>query len=329
MQPRFADPKTDFVFKRIFGAKGHQSLLIALLNHMLELEGERRILDVQHLSRDQHVGIPELKLSIVDVKCTDASGRRFVVKMQVLTVEGFEKRVVYNPSKAYVMQLRNADGYPALCDVVGVTICNFNLWPERDDGGGYKVPMLSRWRMQEQHSGERGLPQMQYAFMELPKYAAGDAPAALIDRWAYFFREAKNLSVVPPALSEDPFRGALEVARTATFSPEEWEAYERAKMAEQDARGALAVARQEGAEEGLQSGLAKGLAEGHKSGLAEGHKSGLAEGKREALLRLLVRAGLVLTQEQQEWIATCTDIATLDRWFDNALAAKTIADVFS
>jgi predicted transposase/invertase (TIGR01784 family) len=317
MQPVFADPKTDFVFKRIFGTVEHKSLLIALLNHMLELEGERRILDVQHLSGDQHVGIPELKLSIVDVKCTDASGRRFVVEMQVLKVEGFDKRVVYNASKAYVMQLRNGEEYPALCDVVGVTICNFNLWPERDAGGRYKVPMLSRWRMQEQHSGERGLPQVQYAFLELPKYAAGDAPQALVDRWAYFFREAKNLSVVPSALSEDPFRGALEVARTATFSPEEWEAYERAKMAEQDARGALAVARQEGAQEGL--------AKGHEAGLAEG----LAKGKREALLRLLARTGLVLTQEERERIATCADVATLDRWFDNALAAKTVADVFS
>jgi predicted transposase/invertase (TIGR01784 family) len=316
MQPVFADPKTDFVFKRIFGTEAHKALLIALLNHMLELDGERRILDVQHLNGEQHVDVPELKLSIVDVKCTDASGRRFVVEMQVLKVEGFEKRVVYNASKAYVMQRRNADEYPTLCDVVGVTICNFNLWPDRDDHGTYKVPMLSRWRMQEQHSGERGLPQVQYAFLELPKYAAGVAPAALIDRWAFFFREAKHLSVVPPALSEEPFRGALEVARTATFSPEEWEAYERAKMAEQDARGALAVARLEGAEEG------------HKSGLAEGHKSGLAEGKRDALLRLLARAGLPLTQAERERIAACTEIATLDRWFDNALAARTTDDVF-
>ena len=50
MQPVFADPKTDFVFKRIFGTEGRKALLIALLNHMLEREGERRILDVQHLS---------------------------------------------------------------------------------------------------------------------------------------------------------------------------------------------------------------------------------------------------------------------------------------
>jgi len=300
VHPVFADPKTDFVFKRIFGTEARKPLLVALLNHLLELEGERRVVDVQHLSGDQHVDVPELKLSIVDVKCTDASGRRFVVEMQVLKVEGFEKRVVYNASKAYVMQLRNADEYPTLCDVVGVTICNFNLWPEQHERGGWKVPMLSRWRMQEQHSGERGLPQVQYAFLELPKYAAGNTPETLIDRWAYFFREAKNLTVVPPALSERPFRDALEVARMATFTPEEWEAYERAKMAEQDARGALAVARQEG----------------------------LAEGKRDALLRLMARRGLVLAEDERARIAACADVAILDRWFDNALMAKVIADVF-
>src|SRR5215813_5971645 len=135
MHPVFADPKTDFVFKRIFGSESRKPLLIALLNHLLELEGDRRILDVQHLSGDQHVGVAELKLSIVDVKCTDATGRRFVVEMQVLKVEGFEKRVVYNASKAYVMQLRSADEYPTLCDVIGVTICNFNLWPEKGEHG--------------------------------------------------------------------------------------------------------------------------------------------------------------------------------------------------
>ena len=301
MLPVFADPKTDFVFKRIFGAEARKPLLIALLNHLLELEGEHRIVDVQHLSGEQHIDVPELKLSIVDVKCTDASGRRFVVEMQVLKVEGFEKRVVYNASKAYVMQLRSAEEYPALCNVVGVTICNFELWPERGRDGQPKVPMLSRWRMQEQRSGELGLPQVQYVFLELPKYAAGDNPEALVDKWAYFFREAKNLSVVPPALSEGPFREALEVTRTATFTPGEWEAYDRAKMAEQDARGALSLA----------------------------HKEGVLRGRRDNLLYLLGRAGIALSEDDRARIEACTDTALLDRWVGNVLGAKTTADVLS
>ncbi len=305
MQAVFADPKTDFVFKRIFGAEARKSLLIALLNNLLEFEGERRIVDVQHLSGEQHVDVAELKLSIVDVKCTDATGRRFVVEMQVLKVEGIEKRVVYNASKAYVMQLRSAEEYPGLFDVFGVTICNFNLWSEKDAQGRFKVPMLSRWRMREQHSGEKGLPQVQYAFLELPKYDAGDTPKSLVDKWAYFFREAKNQNVVPPPLAETPFREALEVSRTAGFTPAEWEAYERAKMAEQDARGALANERQEGRAEGE------------------------AAGKRGTLLRLLERRGIELSDDDRARIAACGDIHTLDRWCENVLDAKTIREVLA
>jgi predicted transposase/invertase (TIGR01784 family) len=245
--PTFADPKTDFVFKRIFGAESHKHLLIELLNALLELDGPQRILELEHLSPEQHVAVPEMKLSIVDVKCTDAAGRRYVVEMQVLNVEGFEKRVVYNASKAYVMQLRQAEHYPTLCDVVAVTICDFSLWP---DTRSPEVPMLSRWRMQEQHNGAHGLSQVQYVFLELPQYAAGPEPATTVEKWAYFFREAENLDIVPPPLAGEPYRDALDVARAARFSPEEWEVYERAKMAEQDARGMLTLARSEGKVEG-------------------------------------------------------------------------------
>lgn len=313
MQAVFADPKTDFVFKRIFGAEARKPLLIALLNNLLEFEGDRRIVDVQHQTGEQHVDVAELKLSIVDVKCTDATGRRFVVEMQVLKVEGFEKRVVYNASKAYVMQLRNAEEYPTLCDVFGVTICNFNLWTDKDAQGRFKVPMLSRWRMQEQHSGERGLSQVQYAFLELPKYESGQAPTTLIEKWAYFFREAKNLNVIPTSLSEAPFREALEVSRTAGFSADEWEAYERAKMAEQDARGALAIERQEGKAEGK----------------LEGKAEGKLEGKAEALRLLLAHRGIALMEEERERIVACTDGAQLDRWFERALTATSAAEIFA
>jgi predicted transposase/invertase (TIGR01784 family) len=296
MQPMFADPKTDFVFKRVFGSEARKPLLATFLNHLLELEGPREIRELEHLSNEQHVDIPELKLSIVDVKCTDASGRRFVVEMQVLKVEGFEKRVVYNTSKAYVMQLRNAGEYPSLCDVVGVSICNFNLWTEVDERGSPVVPMLSRWRMQEQHSGAAGLSQVQYTFLELPKYSGGDDPESLVDKWAYFFREAKSLSAVPPALAQGPFRDALEVTRSATFSPQEWEAYERAKIAEQDARGALVVARHEGK----------------------------AEGKAEFVLLFLEARGLAASPAQRDRILACSDPMKLALW---AKRAATITNV--
>ncbi len=309
MLPVFADPKTDVVFKRIFGDEARKSLLIALLNDLLELKGTRRIREVEHLSLEQHITLPKSKLSIVDVKCTTASGRRFVVEMQVLPVEGFEKRVVYNASKAYVLQLRDADDYPRLCDVVSVTLCNFKLWPKKLADQDYKVPMLSRWRMQEQQSGHKGLRQVQYAFLELPKYRAGKSPETLVDKWAYFFREARNFEVIPAALSEGPFREALEIARKATFTNAEWEEYERSKMAEQDERGAISLA--------------------HREGKLEGRVEGKLEGKRDTLLRLLVRAGIEITENDHERIQMCAETTLLDRWVDNVFGAKSITDVLT
>jgi len=256
MRPVFADPKTDFIFKRIFGSEPHKHLLIELLNSLLELEGDRRIRDLTYLPAEQMVPLPEMKLSIVDVKCVDERGTEYVVEMQLFNVQGFEERVVYNASKAFVMQLRSSEDYPHLADVVGVTICDFALWPEPSVPGAPSVPMLSRWRMQEKHTGANGLGQVQYVFLELSKYEGGPHPQDLLDKWAYFFREAENLDVIPPELDQAPFREALEVARTAGMSDAEYEAYERAKMAEQDARGALVKAVETGRVKELRQGLA-------------------------------------------------------------------------
>jgi len=84
-------------------------------------------------------------------------------------------------------------------------------------------------------------------------------------------------------------------------------------MAEQDARGALAVAHQEGFEEGRKSALAKGE----------------LKAMRDALLRLLVRAGIALTDDDRARIQACEDAAVLERWFDNVLGAKTASEVLT
>jgi hypothetical protein len=59
-----ANPKTDLVSKRIFGAESHKHLLIELLNALLEPEGSQRIVNLEQLSPEQHVAMPENALDI-------------------------------------------------------------------------------------------------------------------------------------------------------------------------------------------------------------------------------------------------------------------------
>ena len=64
-------------------------------------------------------------------------------------------------------------------------------------------------------------------------------------------------------------------------------------------------------------------------GIHEGELKGKLDGKREALLRLLTRAGISLNAEERKRIEECSDANTLDRWVDNVLGAKTATDVLS
>jgi len=81
----------------------------------------------------------------------------------------------------------------------------------------------------------------------------------------------------------------------------------------------------EGVREGMREGELKGMREGELKGMREGE----LKGKRDALLRLLGRAGITLTEDDRDRIRACTDTATLDRWVDNVLGAKTATDVLS
>jgi hypothetical protein len=65
----FAHLKTDFVFKRVFGVEEHKDLLIALLNALLSLSGDRAIVDVTFLHEEERPRVEELKFAVVDVKC--------------------------------------------------------------------------------------------------------------------------------------------------------------------------------------------------------------------------------------------------------------------
>ena len=300
--PVFGDPKTDFVFQRIFGSEDHKTALIGFLNDVLELDDAHRVVSVILLPPEQRPKVSELKYSIVDVKCVDARGTAYVVEMQVFNVEAFEKRVVHNVAKAYTNRLGVGVGYPELDDVIGISICDFELWPH---GEAPHVPMLSRWRMQEQRSGVKGLPQLQFVFLELPKYQGGHEPQTHVEKWAYFFREAENLVAIPEALQHPPLLDALEGARTARFTREEWDAYIAAGMAIQNERGALTLAER------------------------QGELKGELNARRATLVRLLVRAGIALAEEELERIQACTDAATLDRWVDNVFGAKSAADVLS
>jgi hypothetical protein len=59
-----------------------------------------------------------------------------------------------------------------------------------------------------------------------------------------------------------------------------------------------------------------------------GYREGRLGGVRSALLRLVARAEISLTDDDRARIHACADPETLGRWVENVLGAKSAADVF-
>src|SRR5207244_1447449 len=93
----FADLKNDYIFRRIFGT--HPDILRGLLNDLLERTGDQAIETIEYLPSEQLPLVPGAKLSILDVRCKDRAGTKFVVEMQLIHVKGFLNRVIYNACK--------------------------------------------------------------------------------------------------------------------------------------------------------------------------------------------------------------------------------------
>ena len=296
----FVDLKNDFVFRRIFGT--HPDILRGLLNDLLDRRGEHAIQEIEYLPSEQLPDLPGLKLSILDVRCRERSGVTFIVEMQLWHVPGFLNRVVYNGCKAYVQQLKSGEPYSKLADVVAISICDFEVWPDAqmDAIGNPRVPMLSRWNMKEQQSGSDGLLQVQYAFLELPKLPAGK-PESGAELWAWLFVHAPEMTEVPSDLPVGPYRDAVELANEAGFNQLELDAYRKVMDEIQQARD---------------------------YGAGQ-HAEGKAEGKAEAVLSVLKARGIAVDEAACEQILACTDSTTLDRWIARAATASSMEEVIA
>jgi hypothetical protein len=309
----FADLKNDYIFRRIFAT--HPDILRRLLNDLLERAGEQTIEQIEYLLRSQLPVVEGLKLSILDVRCKDRAGTTFVVEMQLVHHPGFINRVVYNACKAYVSQMKEGEWYTKLTDVVAISICDFELWPDRkqDRAKLPRVPMLSRWNMTERGSKNHGLLQVQYAFLELPKMPPLRPAAPGADLWAWLFVHAPELTEVPPELTKGPYRDALELANKAKFTPGELELYERTRDEIQQVLE-IAAAR-----------WAEGLAEGEIRGEIRGE----VKAKVAAILAVLAARGVPVSDEVRARIEACKDAAVLDRRIARAATAASAEEIVS
>ena len=260
---RFLDPRTDIVFKRIFGE--HPEILCEFLNGMLPFEDDSEfIVSLEYLPSEQVPDIPLFKNSSVDVRCKDAGGRQFIVEMQMAWTNAFLQRVLFNASKAYVRQLEKGENYEALCPVYGLSLLDDTF--DKDSEGYYHD-----YRIVEVGRPERVLEGLRLVFVELPKYRESRPQEARKLRWAWlkFLKEAASVGKQGHPTAEDfreqvgitaPLRQALEISEECGFTPAQLERYDAFWDAVSRERTLMSGKFAEGHAEGETKGLLKAAA---------------------------------------------------------------------
>jgi predicted transposase/invertase (TIGR01784 family) len=265
------DPKVDYAFKHLFGRDATRPLLAHAIDSVLEPAPGHAIRDLELRNPFNPKEALDDKLSVLDIKARDETGRQFNVEMQMLATRSFVKRIIFYAAKLYQQHLHESGDYQRLRPTISISFVNAVLFPESPE-----YPL--RFRLWEDRRQLRLSEDLEFHILELPKF--NKAPEELssdLDIWLYFLRHAEKMDTgdLPPALRHPLIERALEELKMLTQNEIERERYESRLKAQRDHVSGITDALAEGLEKGEQIGLAKG----EQIGIAKGEQIGIAKGK--------------------------------------------------
>ena len=218
---KYLDPKADVTFKKVFGE--HKNLVISLLNALLPLDEGKKVESIEYLPSEMVPRTPTSKNTIVDVRCEETGGRKFIVEMQMNWTADFRERVLFNASKAYVRQLDKSEQYNLLQPVYALNFVNKVFEPDME---GY----YHYYRMVHAQDSGKVLEGLHLVFIELPKFKAKNLTERKMQvLWLRFLTEIDEKSRIAPAeLLENPQTSqALEILEESAYSEAEMLDYDR------------------------------------------------------------------------------------------------------
>ena len=218
---KYLDPKADVTFKKVFGE--HKNLVMSLLNALLPLDEGKQVETIEYMTSEMVPETPLGKNSIVDVRCEETGGRKFIVEMQMEWFPDFMQRVLLNASKAYVRQLPKGDDYQLLQPVYSLNLVNHTFLPDMD---GY----YHYYHLVHDLDSKKVRDGLHLVFVELPKFKAKNLTEKKMQvLWLRFLTEIApdGSDEVAQDLLDNPQTGqALEIVRESGLNDAERAAYD-------------------------------------------------------------------------------------------------------
>src|SRR5438128_203096 len=207
------DPTVDFAFKHLLGRESTRPILISVVDSVLNPSPGLHIKDLELLNPFNPKETLDDKLSILDIKARDQSGRQFNLEMQMLAFRYYQKRILYYGCKLHQQQLHEGDDYLQLRPTISISFLDHVLFPKVPD---YHL----RFQLLEARHYFPFTEDLELHILELPKFTkTAEELKTDLDIWLYFFRHAAKMDTdaLPAKLAQHPLvRRAVEELKMLT-----------------------------------------------------------------------------------------------------------------
>ena len=242
-------PRTDLIFRNIFGKEGNESILEDFLESIL---GEK--VKVKKIYKNEELDVENIreKRAIIDVKAELEDEKIIDIEMQNDKYSYYNKRVLYYLSKLITSQIKLGEEYTEIKEVVVINILN------------YKISKVEEYITKCYISNENNyfVKGATVYFIQLPRFEEErkildlnskyeDIIKSKLDEWCIFLSN-KNKGVRDMAAKKNfNLEEAIRQYEELSSIPEVVETSFRRQMAEMDRKANEKYAKEKGIEEGM------------------------------------------------------------------------------
>ncbi|MCK8816311.1 Rpn family recombination-promoting nuclease/putative transposase [Natroniella sulfidigena] len=240
------NPKTDLVFRKLFGSEDNKDLLLSFINAVLDREP--RIKDLELKNPYNIADYLKGKMSILDIKAVDEKGVWYDIEMQLAEQGAYGKRALYYWSKVYSNQIQRAEDYRELRKTIGIHLLDFDYFA--DERYIRQVTLKDN----ETDQCYQELDYQELFFIEMSKFDKDLKEArTVLDRWITFLNKAYEYDEnnIPAELREErEIEEAIKRLERMYFDEKEQEVYEAERKWVMDKKEEIRTAQERSLKEG-------------------------------------------------------------------------------
>ena len=197
---RKVKPLNDFIFKKIFGEKGNEDILIAFINAVLKRTKKEQIVEVEIIDNKQLTKELILdKTGIIDVRAKTSKGENIDIEVQLTDQGNMDKRTLFYWGKMYLENIKQGQDYTSLEKVITINILDFEFLGTESYQSSFHL-----WEDIEKDYMLTDV--VEIHFLELPKFRKKkdkDYRENAIERWLMFLENDTPETTLKELMSLD------------------------------------------------------------------------------------------------------------------------------